>query len=68
MVQDSEDNLMVGGYPEGRDWNNILEEILSPEYFRAAAQRIMMLTMPERDPVTGSSLRLDQGFNFCRRP
>lgn len=56
MVGNSDDNLMVGGYPDGRDWDNIQEEFITREDFRAAAKRIMMLPIPDRDPVTGKPM------------
>lgn len=56
MVGNSDDNMMVGGYPDGRDWDNILEEFLTQEDFRAAAKRIMMLPIPPLDPVTRAPL------------
>ena len=57
MVGNSDDNLMVGGYPDGRDWDNIQAEFITREDFRAAAKRIMMLPIPELDPVTGEPLQ-----------
>ena len=74
MVRNSEDNLMVGGYPDGRDWDNIQEEHLSIEDFRAAAKRIMMLPIPDKDPVSGLALNswtaavssVDGGWNDFR--
>lgn len=74
MVAKSDDNLMVGGYPDGRDWDNIQEEFLTEEDFRAAAKRIMMLPIPARDPVTGAPLTqwieaassVDGGWNDYR--
>lgn len=56
MVGNSDDNLMIGGYPDGRDWDNIQEEFITREDFRAAAKRIMMLPIPDRDPVTGERM------------
>lgn len=57
MTANSEDNLMVGGYPDGRDWDNIREDLITRADFRAAAKRIMMLPIPSRDPVTGEAMR-----------
>ena len=57
MVGQSDDILMVGGYPDGRDWDNIQEDYITEETRRAAAKRIMMLPIPGRDPVTGALLR-----------
>ncbi len=56
MVGHSDDILMVGGYPEGRDWDNIQEEHITEEVRRAAAKRIMMLPIPTRDPVSGEAM------------
>ena len=74
MTANSDDNMMVGGYPEGRDWDNIQEAFLSEEDFRAAAKRIMMLPIPGCDPVTGAPLNqwldapssVDAGWNDYR--
>jgi uncharacterized protein YjlB len=56
MAGRSDDILVVGGYPDGRDWDNIQEDHLTEEVRRAAAKRIMMLPIPQRDPVTGEAL------------
>jgi uncharacterized protein YjlB len=56
MVDRSEDILMVGGYPEGRDWDNMQDDFLTEETRRAAAKRIMMLPIPEKDPVNGRAM------------
>lgn len=56
MVGHSEDILMIGGYPEGRDWDNMQEEHISEEVRRAAVKRIMMLPIPGKDPVTGEAM------------
>jgi uncharacterized protein YjlB len=57
MVGQSDDVLMVGGYPEGRDWDNMQQDQLTEELRRAAAKRIMMLPIPTRDPVTGMAMQ-----------
>jgi uncharacterized protein YjlB len=65
---------MVGGYPDGREWDNMQEEHLTLETFRAAAKRIMMLPIPARDPATGNAIRewtgapssVDAGWNEFR--
>jgi uncharacterized protein YjlB len=70
----SEDILMVGGYPDGRDWDNVQEQHLTEEVRRAAAKRIMMLPIPARDPVTGGPMTewieapssVDAGWNDFR--
>lgn len=56
MVGHSDDVLMVGGYPEGRDWDNVQESLLTEALHREAAKRIMMLPIPARDPVTGQPM------------
>ncbi len=74
MVDCSDDILMVGGYPDGRDWDNVQERFLTDELFRQAAKRIMMLPIPPRDPVTGEALHqwldapssVDDGWNDFR--
>lgn len=74
MVGHSDDIMMIGGYPEGREWDNVQEAFLSDEDFRAAAKRIMMLPIPSSDPVTGEPLRqwidapssVDAGLNDFR--
>ncbi|MGY3439683.1 MULTISPECIES: hypothetical protein [unclassified Marinovum] len=74
MVGQSEDVLVVGGYPEGRDWDNIQEAFVSAEDFRAAAKLIMSLPIPAADPVTGGVLTqwrdapssVDAGWNDFR--
>ena len=57
MVGHSDDIMMIGGYPDGRDWDNIREDHITEETRRAAAKRIMMLPIPDRDPVTGAPMR-----------
>lgn len=74
MVDRSDDVEMVGGYPDGRDWDNIREDRLTEETRRAAAKRIMMLAIPARDPVTGAPITewieapssVDAGLNDFR--
>jgi len=56
MVGHSGDVMMVGGYPDGRDWDNVQEALLTEETRRAAAKRIMMLPIPSRDPATGKPM------------
>lgn len=56
MVGQSDDVMMVGGYPDGRDWDNMREEHLTEELRRAAAKRIMMCPIPVKDPVTGDAM------------
>lgn len=74
MIGHSDDIMMVGGYPDGRDWDNIQEAFLTPEMYQAAAKRIMMLPIPNLDPVTGEPLHqwidapssVDGGWNDFR--
>ena len=56
MTGCSDDNIMVGGYPDGRDWDNIQEAYLTEDAYRATVKRIMMLPIPARDPVTGEPM------------
>lgn len=56
MVGHSDDVLMVGGYPDGRDWDNMQDAHVTEEARRDALKRIMMLPIPERDPVTGGPM------------
>jgi len=57
MTGNSPDNLMVGGYPDGRDWDNVQQDKLTETLRRQAAKRIMMLPIPTRDPATGQPMR-----------
>lgn len=74
MVGASEDVLVVGGYPEGRDWDNMREDMIDEAERRAAVKRIMMLPIPAADPVTGASMAawieapssVDAGLNELR--
>lgn len=74
MTGHSPDVLMVGGYPEGRDWDNVQEAHLTEEARRAAVKRIMMLPIPARDPATGAPMAewmeapssVDAGLNAMR--
>jgi uncharacterized protein YjlB len=74
MTGHSDDVMMVGGYPDGRDWDNIEEARLDEAGFRAAAKRIMMLPIPSSDPATGAPMRewidapssVDAGLNDFR--
>lgn len=74
MVASSDDIMMVGGYPDGRDWDNIQEAHMTEEVRRAAVKRIMMLPIPAQDPVTGAPMQawidapssVDAGLNDLR--
>lgn len=57
MVANSDDVSVVGGYPEGRDWDNMREDRIDERASRDAAKRIMMLPIPSCDPVTGAAMR-----------
>lgn len=57
MVGHSDDVMMVGGYPDGRDWDNMRQDTLSEELRRTAVKRIMMLPIPALDPATGTVMR-----------
>lgn len=74
MVGQSDDVQMVGGYPEGRDWDNVQQGQLTEELHRDVVKRIMMLPIPARDPATGQPMgewidapsSVDAGFNALR--
>lgn len=53
----SSDILVVGGYPDGRDWDLMRDEHVSEADWRDALKRIMTLPIPDRDPVTGETMR-----------
>jgi uncharacterized protein YjlB len=52
----SDDVMMVGGYPEGRDWDLLRDGELSDAEMRAALKRIMSQPIPRLDPVTGGPM------------
>jgi uncharacterized protein YjlB len=54
----SSDSWMVGGYPEGRDWDLIRDEEVTEAEARAAVKLIGSLPIPARDPVTGATMTL----------
>ena len=56
MVSMAEDIHMCGGYPDGRDWDDIQEAFLSDEDYKRACKRIMMLPIPAKDPATGLAM------------
>ena len=74
MVGHSDDIMMVGGYADGRDWDNIQEAFLTPELYYQACKSIMSLPVPARDPATGDVLHqwhdapssVDGGWNDWR--
>ena len=53
----SDDILVVGGYPEGRDWDLMRGEHVSEADWRSALKRIMSLPIPRQDPVTGEAMQ-----------
>jgi len=57
MTGQSADILMVGGYPDGREWDNMQQDQITEDLRRAAAKRIMMLPIPARDPATGLAMQ-----------
>jgi uncharacterized protein YjlB len=57
MVGHSDDVLLVGGYPDGRDWDNMQEDHVTEQERRDAVKRIMMLPIPSRDPATGGPMQ-----------
>ena len=74
MIAQSDDIHMCGGYPEGRDWDDIQEAFLSDEDYKRACKRIMMLPIPSADPATGKPMQewhsapssVDDGWNEWR--
>jgi uncharacterized protein YjlB len=74
MTGNSDDVQMVGGYPEGRDWDNVQQALLTEDSHRDAAKRIMMLPIPALDPATGKPMQhwidapssVDAGLNDFR--
>ena len=56
MTGHSDDIMMLGGYPDDRDWDNVQEDKIDEQLRRAAAKRIMMLPIPTKDPVTGQPM------------
>jgi uncharacterized protein YjlB len=55
-LDNSADSHMVGGYPEGRDWDLIRDEEVTEAEARAAVKLIGSLPIPARDPVTGGPM------------
>ena len=53
----SDDVLVVGGYPEGRDWDLMRGGHVSEADWRSAHKRIMSLPIPRQDPVTGEAMQ-----------
>ena len=74
MKSMSADIHMCGGYPDGRDWDDIQEEFLTDEDYKRACKRIMMLPIPDKDPATGQTMvqwheapsSVDGGWNDWR--
>jgi uncharacterized protein YjlB len=56
-VSASADFLVVGAYPDGRDWDLIKPYRESAKIRDAALARIASLPLPELDPVEGGPLR-----------
>jgi uncharacterized protein YjlB len=52
----SSDSHMVGGYPDGRDWDLIRDEQVTEAESRAAIKLIGSLPIPARDPATGEPM------------
>src|SRR5215207_10025320 len=59
-LDNSDDSHMVGGYPEGRDWDLIRDEEVTEAEARAAVKLIGSLPIPALDPVTGEPMALWQ--------
>ncbi len=57
-LENSVDSHMVGGYPDGRDWDLLRDELVTEDEARAAAKLIGSLPIPARDPATGEPMAL----------
>jgi uncharacterized protein YjlB len=57
-LESSSDSQMVGGYPDGRDWDLIRDELVTASEARVAVKLIGSLPIPARDPVTGEPMTL----------
>lgn len=57
-LENSSDSQMIGGYPEGRDWDLIRDDHVTESQARAAMKLIGSLPIPSRDPVTGEPMTL----------
>lgn len=57
-LEHSSDSQMVGGYPDGRDWDLIRDEQVTELEARAAVKLIGSLPIPARDPATGEAMTL----------
>jgi len=57
-LDNSADSHMIGGYPEGRDWDLIRDELVTEDEARAAVKLIGSLPIPARDPATGEPMTL----------
>ena len=53
----SDDIQVVGGYPDGRDWDLMRDEHVTEAEWRDACKLIMSLPIPNLDPVTGEAMR-----------
>ena len=54
----SADSHMVGGYPDGRDWDLMRDENVTDAEARFAVKLIGSLPIPAHDPVTGEPMTL----------
>lgn len=52
----SDDIQVVGGYPDGRDWDLMRDEYVTEAEWRGAIKLIMSLPIPSQDPVTGNAM------------
>lgn len=74
MISKSENIHICGGYPDGRDWDDVQEEFLNENDYKQMCKRIMMLPIPNKDPVTGCIMTdwhkapslVDAGWNAWR--
>jgi uncharacterized protein YjlB len=57
-LKGSDDIEVVGGYPDGRDWDLMRDEQMTDQERHDAIKRIMSLPIPDRDPVTGEAMQI----------
>lgn len=50
-LESRDDYQVIGGYPEGRDWNMIYDEA---DKYQVARENIEQLPVPKSDPIFGS--------------
>ncbi len=56
-IAHSDDNIICGGYPDGRSWDNMRQDFLTHEQFLQACKRVLSLPIPDRDPIGGEMIQ-----------